>query len=292
MSGSFLCGASSFLHGRAARGLNILPARDQTSGVVSGALFGFRYNKKLPCMAMKIVVENTGCETEKRVVFHGQTPDTAAAEASEAANSTEHIFLLSPANASGRRAKMLLNEAADSELARRLNRDGLCLGEMFSFMSSLYFRGKLTYARAFSRANRFLPGVMIITPSEGLLLPDTLIRRETLLAMASCKVDAENPRYRLPLEQTARSILDRFGGSFGVVLLGSIATSKYVEPLQQIFGERLLFPADFVGRGDMSRGALLLRRSEQGAELGYIPVCKANLRGPRPKKLPPIDRKK
>jgi hypothetical protein len=240
---------------------------------------------------MKIAVENTRGETEKRVVFHGQTPGSATAEVSEAAHPTENIFLLSPANASGRRAEKLLREAGDSDLARRLNSDGLYLGEMFSFMSSLYFRGKLAYARAFSRANKVVPGVMIITPSRGLLLPDTLIRRETLLEMASCKVDAENPRYRLPLEQSARSILERFGGSVGVVLLGSIATSKYVEPLQQIFGERLLFPADFVGRGDMSRGALLLRRSEQGSELGYIPVCRANLRGPRPEKLPPIVRR-
>jgi len=241
---------------------------------------------------MKIVVENTRYETEKRVVLHGQTPGKATAEALGAANPTEHIFLLSPANASGRRAKMLLNEAADFELARRLHSSGLDLGEMFSFMSSLYFRGKLSYARAFSRANKVLPGVMIITPSRGLLLPDTLIRRETLLEMASCQVDAENPRYRLPLEQTARAILERFGGSFPVILLGSIATSKYVEPLLQIFGERLLFPAEFVGRGDMSRGGLLLRRSQQGSELGYIPVSKAKLRGPRPKKLPPIARTK
>ena len=241
---------------------------------------------------MKIVLENSKHGTEKRAVFHGQTPGNATGQVLDTLNPTENIFLLSPANASGRRAKMLLNEASDFELARRLNSSGLLLGEMFSFMSSLYFRGKLTYARAFSQANRFLPGVMIITPSQGLLLPDTLIRRETLLEMASCKVDAENPQYRLPLERTARSILEKFSGPCNVVLLGSIASAKYIAPLLQIFGERLLFPAEFVGRGDMSRGGLLLRHSQQGRELAYIPVSKANLRGPRPEKLPPIARKK
>ena len=74
------------------------------------------------------------------------------------------------------------------------------------------------------------------------------------------------------------------------VLLGSIASDKYVEPLLQVFGERLLFPADFVGRGDMSRGGLLLRAAREGSELAYTPVLGATRRGSRPARLPRIAR--
>ena len=53
------------------------------------------------------------------------------------------------------------------------------------------------------------------------------------------------------------------------VLLGSVATDKYVGPLLDVFGDRLYFPATFAGRGDMSRGGLLLRArgEDQGAVL-------------------------
>ena len=72
------------------------------------------------------------------------------------------------------------------------------------------------------------------------------------------------------------------------VLLGSIATNKYVDPLTQVFGERLLFPKDFIGRGDMSRGGLMLRHAAAGQELEYIPVATAVRHGKRPPKLAPI----
>ena len=70
-----------------------------------------------------------------------------------------------------------------------------------------------------------------------------------------------------------------------MVLLGSIATGKYADALLEVFGERLLFPSDFVGRGDMSRGGLMLRRVQDGQELPYIPVNGAVRRGKRPPKL-------
>jgi hypothetical protein len=70
-----------------------------------------------------------------------------------------------------------------------------------------------------------------------------------------------------------------------VVLLGSIATGKYVDTLIESLGPRLLFPSDFVGRGDMSRGGLLLRSAREGRELDYIPVAGALRRGKRPPKL-------
>ena len=65
---------------------------------------------------------------------------------------------------------------------------------------------------------------------------------------------------------------------------------KYVTVLTAIFGDRLLFPIDFVGRGDMSRGGLLLRQAREGVELAYVPVIGATVHGVRPPKLPPLRR--
>ena len=73
-----------------------------------------------------------------------------------------------------------------------------------------------------------------------------------------------------------------------MVLLGSIASAKYVDLLTGVFGARLKFPIDFVGRSDMSRGGLLLRCARSGAELPYVPVEGAVRHGPRPPKLAPI----
>jgi hypothetical protein len=72
------------------------------------------------------------------------------------------------------------------------------------------------------------------------------------------------------------------------VLLGSIASPKYVDVLLDIFGNRLRFPRDFVGRGDMSRGGLLLRRAREGVELEYARIAGAARHGARPPKLPPL----
>ena len=102
-------------------------------------------------------------------------------------------------------------------------------------------------------------------------------------------VHERNEDYRTPLVRDARRILKRAGASCEFVLLGSIATSKYVEPLLEIFGERLLFPSEFVGRGDMSRGGLMLRSARSNLELAYVPVATAERHGARPPKLPRID---
>jgi hypothetical protein len=80
-------------------------------------------------------------------------------------------------------------------------------------------------------------------------------------------------------------------GDCEVVLLGSVATPKYVEPLLGIFGERLMFPAEFVGRGDMSRGGLLLRYAREQAQLTYVPVAGAVRHGARPPRLPKLARR-
>jgi len=197
------------------------------------------------------------------------------------------LFLLSPASTHGRRAQLLFRDAAAFPLALELRAGGSSVGEVFSFLSGLYFRGKLTYARAFAPPPKKVPSVLVITPDRGLVSPDLRITLADLEAFAHSPVDAANERYRLPLERAARGIDETVRGDVEVILLGSIATGKYVDVLLEIFGERLLFPQEFVGRGDMSRGGLLLRCVDTRTELTYIPVAGALRKGTRPPRLNP-----
>jgi hypothetical protein len=197
------------------------------------------------------------------------------------------VFLLSPADSSGARARLLLREEARFELATRFRDSGAPLGEIFSFMSGLYFRGKLAYARAFTEP--LIAGapssVLIITASRGLLPPETCLQIAELKDMASVPITASDLRYRIPLERDAAQLASQLGTDYEVVLLGSIATPKYVDPLLSIFGDRLVFPADFVGRGDMSRGGLMLRSVRENVQLVYAAVTNATRHGVRPPKL-------
>ena len=190
-----------------------------------------------------------------------------------------------------------MSERATFDLALRLRDGGAPLGEVFSFLSGLYFRGKLAYARAFVRAPDpesaiSGAGVFVITPTAGLRAVDTVVTLEALKAFAKVDVAADNPSYRRPLERSAKQIAADIGPDCDVVLLGSIASAKYVDVLQSIFGARLLFPREFVGRGDMSRGGLMLRCASAGEELGYIPVAGAVRHGQRPPRLDPRTRVK
>jgi hypothetical protein len=198
------------------------------------------------------------------------------------------IFLLSPANASGIRAQMVLREEATFPLALRLRDGRLTLGEAFSFISGLYFRGKLAYAKAFAQPPADMNGVLVITAGGGLLPSETLVTREGLCTISAASVSLSDERYRVPLERDARLLAERLGTNCEVVLLGSVATPKYVDPLLQIFGGHLLFPAEFAGRGDMSRGGLMLRCARSGEQLTYVPVATAQRHGARPPKLPPM----
>ena len=207
------------------------------------------------------------------------------------------IFLLSPANCGGRRAQQALSPNARFDLAERLRApEGVPLGELFAFISGLYFRGKLSYARRFAAVpDDATPvagsGVHIITPNAGLRSPDTHVTAEAVRVFATSDIDVVNESYRRPLEQSARALHDAVGDA-QVVLLGSIASPKYVDVLLGIFGERLCFPIDFVGRGDMSRGGLLLRQVADGVELEYAPVAGAVRRGSRPPRLTPLRARK
>ena len=160
----------------------------------------------------------------------------------------------------------------------------MALGEAFSFLSGLYFRGKLTYATAFARPPAGMAGVQVITANRGLLRPDTPISADDLRGFGAVDIRPDNPRYRVPLERDLAGLAEHPNAE--IVLLGSVATGKYVDVLLDVVGERLLFPTDFVGRGDMSRGALLLRAAREQTELVYEPAATAVRRGPRPRKGP------
>lgn len=200
------------------------------------------------------------------------------------------VFLLSPARADGERMAMVLSPRARFELARAVQGPGAPLGEVFRFASGLYFRGKLAYALTFGRPPPGTSAALVMAPGAGLLPAEALVRAADLRAFAAVPVDAGEPRFRAPLERAAEALAAAIGPRGEAVLLGSVAADKYVDPLVAVLGERLLFPAEFVGRGDMSRGGLLLRAVRAGVELAYLRVAGAVRHGPRPPRLPPLPR--
>jgi hypothetical protein len=195
------------------------------------------------------------------------------------------LFLLSPAHCGGKRAQLLFNPAADFELARRVRSTGAPLGEVFRFLSGLYFRGKLAYAEAFQDAGRDGPPALVIVPGRGLVPVGQFVVLEDLRAIAAVGVSPDEPRFVEPLARDVAAIAHGLSGADRVVLLGSIASGKYVDVLDAILGTRLAFPRAFVGRGDMSRGGLLLRCVKEGRELEYVEVRGAVRRGTRPPRL-------
>lgn len=198
------------------------------------------------------------------------------------------IFLLSPASCSGKRAEILSREQASFELANRLRSPGgATLGETFSFLSGLYFRGKLAYASHFAHAPNGVPKVRIITAGRGLMPPDAAVSVADLQEFASIPIDLGEPRYRGPIERDCACLAGQITGDTEVILLGSVASAKYRELLTIALAQHLRFPIDFIGRGDMSRGGLMLRCVEENRELQYSPFSGAVLRGTRPARLAP-----
>ena len=204
-----------------------------------------------------------------------------------------NIFVLSPARVDGERARVLLDPAAAFPLAIALRQSrGVPIGEVFSFLSSLYFRGKLTYARQFASRLRRVPPILVITTDRGLVPPETRVTRDDILAFSRVDIATADERYVGPLRRDVEQLAALAARTTNVVLLGSIATGKYVDVLTGAFGRRVLFPAEFVGRGDMSRGGMLLRHARENRPLDYIPIEGAVRRGSRPPKLVPVPRRR
>lgn len=181
----------------------------------------------------------------------------------------KQVFLLSPARADGRRAQLLTRPQAAFELARQAQIGDARLADVFAFCSGLYFRGKLAYGRRFARPPAQIAGVQVITSTRGLLPAETRIGVDELREFVTVSVAADETRFTGPLRRSAEALAR---ASCDVILLGSIATGKYVDCLLPILGDRLFFPSEFVGRGDMSRGSLLLKCVQRNQELNYVPV--------------------
>jgi hypothetical protein len=182
----------------------------------------------------------------------------------------------------------MLRPGATHDIATRLHAGSLTLADAFTFCSGLYFRGKIAYARAFARTPH---DAFVITPTRGLQSPDSIVSADLIHEFAAVDIASDDVRYREPLERDLRALEMRLREDGHVVLLGSIATGKYVDVLVERLGDRLRFPPSFIGRGDMSRGGLLLRHAASGVELDYAPLDpKTKRRGPRPPKLDPRTR--
>jgi hypothetical protein len=188
------------------------------------------------------------------------------------------VFLLSPALINGARAKQLMSPRAQFTAAQSYRSEaGVPIAEAFSFMSCLYFRGKIAYAQKFAAppTGWVGTGIYVICPGFGLVSPDWNLNAERMRQLQRTPVDPKSRAYREPLEDHAEALakdLGRLDTEVGVVLLGSVATGKYVDLLWPIFQERLLYPRCFAGIGDMSRGALMLRAARSGEELDYDPI--------------------
>jgi hypothetical protein len=198
------------------------------------------------------------------------------------ADSPNKIFLLSPASLTGERAKQLLSPSARFDTALRYRSpEGVPIEEAFAFLSSLYFRGKIAYARRFAEPPADLPssGVLVIAPGFGFVPEGWNLTPERMETLRRTPIDLKNPGYCEPMRGHAETLRETLPDGTQVVLLGSIATGKYVDLLLPVFGDRLVFPRCFVGIGDMSRGSVLLRAVREDSELEY-----SNLDVPRHRK--------
>src|SRR5262245_22911198 len=99
---------------------------------------------------------------------------------------TGRVFLSPPANCAGRPATVDLSDRAQFDLAVRLRSgDGVTIGEVFAFVSGLYFKGKLAYALEFARppepgATLTGSGVLVITPTAGLRPAETAVTADAI----------------------------------------------------------------------------------------------------------------
>jgi len=238
------------------------------------------------------------CQTRYKVPQTGQATvqsrnylwSTSANLKSLKSKMLNRIFILSPAFCGGKRGQMLMSEHSAFPLAMELRNNGASLGAIFTFMSGLYFRGKLAYSQAFAQPPAGLPGTLVVTPGRGLLPPEEMFTIQQLREIAEVEVHEQNPKYRESLELDAQELAKSISEGCELVLLGSVATSKYTSVLADVFSDRLCFPIDFVGRGDMSRGGLMLRCVENGEELRYVELSGSSRHGPRPPRLPPKSR--
>src|SRR5690606_4635059 len=198
----------------------------------------------------------------------------------------KRVFILSPATTTGKRAEYLHNSDADFPLAVKLRAGKATVEEAFSFLSGLYFRGKLAYAKHFAHAPAGVAPYYIVSSSRGLMSGKEHIDISVIEEFSRVPIDIKEQRYIRPLRRDLLALAPKLAPDDQVILLGSIATDKYVGPLVEIIGNRLHFPEDCRSRGDMSRGGLMLRAVAADHELAYARFSSITARrGARPPKL-------
>ncbi len=162
---------------------------------------------------------------------------------------------------------MLLSDRAQFALARRLRgNEAVSLGEVFTFLSGLYFRGKLAYANTFATD---WERVLVITPTRGLVPATTPVSLGDLREFAEVDIAEDDPRYRKPLERDLKRLVRRLTPECDVVLLGSIATGKYVSVMLEILRRAVAFPGGLCWprRHEPRRAPPAQRRRSDGARL-------------------------
>jgi DNA polymerase (family 10) len=127
------------------------------------------------------------------------------------------VFLLSPAYCGGVRAGLVFDDRARFDLARQVRAaPGAPLGEVFSFLSGLYFRGKLAYAEAFARPPRAWRACSSSRPPRGCVPPTSrwtcggsgAMRRWTstpMTAAIACRCSATRAAWLATRAPSARS---------------------------------------------------------------------------------------
>src|SRR5207253_9967168 len=137
-------------------------------------------------------------------------------------SASRRIFLLSPANIAGIRGGRLMCDSAESELSSRLRGPGAPLGEVFSFISALYFRGRLAYATRFAQAPPAVDRAFVITACGGLITPETMVTRERLRDISTNSIDLMNQLDRRLFDRDSRSLSHLVRSDCQRVLLGSV----------------------------------------------------------------------
>ena len=126
---------------------------------------------------------------------------------------------------------MLLNPGANFELAAKLRAGAATLGEVYSFISGLYFRGKVAYSDAFGSAPQDLPPAVVIVQGLGLLPLQTLMTAEKLTAAGAVSIERDHIAYRTALLRDAKAVKSASGASCQFVLLGMTAQYDLISAL-------------------------------------------------------------
>ena len=201
-----------------------------------------------------------------------------------------------PTAAAGARQQVLSPQAAFA--ARRgscARAQGAPLGDVFTFVSGLYFRGKLAYARRFAsppepRIRRRL-GRARHHAERRAPQPETPVTRRRAARLRRRRRRSRPTRATGGRSSGARARwLREIGADCEVVLLGSIASPKYVDVLLDDLRRAPAVPDRFrrPRRHEPRRPAAAQARARASSST-YAPMAGAVRHGARPPKLPPLD---